>query len=222
MAQEANGKAKRGDEFGQLLADFRLGRGLSQDELADRSGMSVRGIRGLERGQVGRPRWASVNLLADALALSDAERATFRDAAAGLARSAGASAEARLALGRMVPCQLPPDIEDFTGREGALERVRVQVGGRQHGSTGVVITGAVGKAGVGKTALAVHAAHQLRPRFPDGQLYVNLRGVEAQALAPAEVLGRFLRALGVEGQYLFVPFAAGRPAGAGGVGQRGR
>jgi predicted ATPase len=56
----------------------------------------------------------------------------------------------------------------------------------------VVITGAVGKAGVGKTALAVHVAHQLRPKFPDGQLYVDLRGAEAQAVAPAEVLGRFL------------------------------
>src|SRR5262249_61193625 len=44
--------------------------------------------------------------------------------------------------------------------------------------------------------------HQLRPAFPDGQLYVNLRGAEAQALAPAEVLAEFLRALGVEGQGL--------------------
>ena len=55
----------------------------------------------------------------------------------------------------------------------------------------MVITAAVGKAGVGKTTLAVHAAHQLRSLFPDGQLYVNLRGVEAQALDPADVLGRF-------------------------------
>ena len=64
----------------------------------------------------------------------------------------------------------------------------------------VVITAAVGKAGVGKTTLAVHAAHQMRTLFPDGQLYVNLRGVEAQALDPSDVLGRFLRALGVDGQ----------------------
>src|SRR5262249_24655994 len=54
----------------------------------------------------------------------------------------------------------------------------------------------------GEAALAVRVAHQLGPEFPDGQLYVNLRGAEAQALAPAEVLGRFLRALGVEGQCL--------------------
>jgi NB-ARC domain len=47
--------------------------------------------------------------------------------------------------------------------------------------------------------LAVHAAHQLGSQFPDGQLYINLRGAEVQALDPPEVLGRFLRAFGVEG-----------------------
>ena len=62
-----------------------------------------------------------------------------------------------------------------------------------------MISAIAGKAGVGKTALAVRVAHRLRPRFPDGQLYVNLRGAEAQALDPAEVLAGFLRALGVEG-----------------------
>jgi Holliday junction resolvasome RuvABC ATP-dependent DNA helicase subunit len=65
---------------------------------------------------------------------------------------------------------LPPDIGDFTGREGALERLQVRMAGRPGESTALVITGAVGKPGVGKTALAVHAAHQLRPTFPDGQL----------------------------------------------------
>jgi NB-ARC domain len=62
-----------------------------------------------------------------------------------------------------------------------------------------VISAIAGKAGVGKTALAVRVAHRLRPRFADGQLYVNLRGAEAQALDPTEVLAGFLRALGVEG-----------------------
>jgi tetratricopeptide (TPR) repeat protein/transcriptional regulator with XRE-family HTH domain len=198
LRERLNGRVRGRGEFGRLLAGFRLDRGLSQDELADRSGMSVRGIRDLECGQVRRPRRASVTLLADALALSDAERATFREAAAGL----GGTREEELARVHVPPCQLPPDIEDFTGREDALERLRVVVADRPCGSTAVVITGTVGKAGVGKTALAVHAAHQLRPWFLDGQLYVNLRGAEAQALTPAEVLGRFLRALGVEGQSL--------------------
>jgi DNA-binding SARP family transcriptional activator len=95
------------------------------------------------------------------------------------------------------PCQLPPDVEDFTGREGDLAEVQRLLEGDR--ATAIVISAIAGKAGVGKTALAVHVAHRLRPRFPDGQLYVNLRGVEAQALDPAEVLAGFLRALGVEG-----------------------
>jgi tetratricopeptide (TPR) repeat protein len=99
-----------------------------------------------------------------------------------------------------MPRQLPPDIDDFTGRDLALGRLHGRVRGRRRGSTAVVITATIGKAGVGKTTLAVHAAHQLRSVFPDGQLYVNLRGAEAQALDPADVLGGFLRALGVAGR----------------------
>jgi tetratricopeptide (TPR) repeat protein len=92
---------------------------------------------------------------------------------------------------------LPPDVDDFTGREVVVAQVQRLLEG--DGSTAIVISAIAGKAGVGKTALAVRVAHRLRPRFPDGQLYVNLRGVEAQALDPAEVLAGFLRALGVEG-----------------------
>jgi DNA-binding SARP family transcriptional activator len=95
------------------------------------------------------------------------------------------------------PCQLPPDIDDFTGREGDLAEVQRLLEGER--ATAIVISAIAGKAGVGKTALAVHLAHRVRPRFADGQLYVNLRGVEAQALDPTEVLAGFLRALGVEG-----------------------
>jgi DNA-binding SARP family transcriptional activator len=95
------------------------------------------------------------------------------------------------------PCLLPPDIDDFTGREAAVTEVEGLLEARQ--GTAIVISAIAGKAGVGKTALAVHVAHRLRRRFADGQLYVNLRGAEAQALDPAEVLAGFLRALGVEG-----------------------
>jgi hypothetical protein len=126
----------------------------------------------------------------------------FREAAAGLHGRVGGTGEPGPAWVPVAPSQLPPDIEDFTGREGVLERLRVRVTGRTSESTAVVITGTAGKPGVGKTALAVHAAHQLRPACSDGQLYVNLRGAEAQALAPAEVLGEFLRTLGVERQCL--------------------
>jgi tetratricopeptide (TPR) repeat protein/transcriptional regulator with XRE-family HTH domain len=188
-----------GAEFGRLLAGFRLGSGLSQDELARRSGLSVRAVRDLERGQVEHPRRSTIALLADALRLDDTDREALANAAGGLL---GRVEERPVAPGtaqQAVPRQLPPDIADFTGRELALEWLHSRLRGSERGSTAVVITAAVGKAGVGKTTLAVHAAHQLRSQFPDGQLYVNLRGVEAQALDPSDVLGRFLRALGVEG-----------------------
>jgi DNA-binding SARP family transcriptional activator len=95
------------------------------------------------------------------------------------------------------PCQLPPDVDDFTGREAAVAQVQQLLEGEQ--ATAIVISAIAGKAGVGKTALAVRVAHRLRPHFPDGQLYANLRGAEAQAMDPADVLAAFLRALGVDG-----------------------
>jgi DNA-binding SARP family transcriptional activator len=95
------------------------------------------------------------------------------------------------------PCQLPPDIDDFTGRQAIVAQLQQLLEGEQ--GPAIIISAIAGKAGVGKTALAVRVAHRLRPRFADGQLYVNLRGVEAQALDPAEVLASFLRALGLEG-----------------------
>ena len=101
-----------------------------------------------------------------------------------------------------VPCQLPPDVGDFTGRAEPLAWLRGMLG-REPGSTvtSMVVCAISGTAGVGKTALAIHAGHQLTERFPDGQLYVDLHGATSglRPLHPLGVLGRFLRALGVEG-----------------------
>src|SRR5262249_18183735 len=157
--------------FGGKRAGFRLGRGLSQDELARRSGMSVRAIRDLERGQVEHPRRTTIALLSDALSLDGNDREAFEHAAAvpGLAAE---DAEAPLTSEAAVPRQLPPDIRDFTGRELALEWLHARLQSRERQSTALVITAAVGKAGVGKTTLGVHASHQMRSWFPDGQLYV--------------------------------------------------
>jgi DNA-binding SARP family transcriptional activator/tetratricopeptide (TPR) repeat protein len=92
------------------------------------------------------------------------------------------------------PAQLPADVGGFTGRADQLARLDATVGG---GTAG--ITAIVGTAGVGKTTLAVHWAHGANDRFPDGQLYVNLRGFDepGKALAPAHVLRDFLRAFQV-------------------------
>jgi DNA-binding SARP family transcriptional activator len=99
------------------------------------------------------------------------------------------------------PAQLPADIRDFTGREahvGHLCQMLVQDDAAT--SPGAVrIAVVAGTAGLGKTALAVHAAHQVRASFPDGQLYVDLFGASLQPAAPGEVLARFLRDLGVDG-----------------------
>jgi transcriptional regulator with XRE-family HTH domain len=100
--------------------------------------------------------------------------------------------------------QLPADIVEFTGREAELARLRATAAGSAaRRRAPVVISAIAGMAGVGKTALAVHLAHELAPRFPDAQLYVNLHGYEpAQCLSPAQALDRFLRALGVPSEAL--------------------
>jgi DNA-binding SARP family transcriptional activator len=97
------------------------------------------------------------------------------------------------------PAQLPADITDFTGRTGQVKRLRgLLTDAGADGTPGAVrVALVVGAGGLGKTTLAVHAAHLLASEFPDGQLYANLHGA-AQPADPAEVLARFLRALGTE------------------------
>ncbi|MCO6003844.1 tetratricopeptide repeat protein [Actinoallomurus purpureus] len=95
------------------------------------------------------------------------------------------------------PAQLPPDAGDFSGREVPVrELTRLLVRGE---ARTIAISAIAGMAGVGKTTLAVHVGHAVEDAFPDGRLYVDLRGYDAP-LDPADVLARFLRALGVDGQ----------------------
>jgi DNA-binding SARP family transcriptional activator len=97
------------------------------------------------------------------------------------------------------PAQLPADIPDFTGRTGQVAQLReLLAGAAEDASPGAVrVVLVVGSGGLGKTTLAVHAAHLLAAEFPDGQLYANLHGA-TNPVDPAEVLARFLRDLGAD------------------------
>ena len=96
--------------------------------------------------------------------------------------------------------QLPADITDFTGRTEHVQKLHDLLAGpgRPDSPGAVVVAAVIGAGGLGKTTLAVHAAHQLRGQFPDGQLYANLHGAGAQPVAAGDVLARFLRDLGMD------------------------
>jgi tetratricopeptide (TPR) repeat protein len=97
-------------------------------------------------------------------------------------------------LDAVVPRQLPAAIGDFSGRTDELAELESLVGSRA-----VVISAMNGTAGVGKTALAMHWAHRVADQFPDGQLYVNMRGFEPdrEPMSVAEAVRGFLDAFGV-------------------------
>ncbi|MER5220766.1 AfsR/SARP family transcriptional regulator [Streptomyces flaveus] len=104
---------------------------------------------------------------------------------------------------RRVPAQLPADVPAFTGRAtelASLTRYLTERGTSDGPAPTVVVSAVSGTAGVGKTALAVRWAHQVRDAFPDGQLYVNLRGYDTERpVEPVNALAGFLSALGVAG-----------------------
>jgi tetratricopeptide (TPR) repeat protein/transcriptional regulator with XRE-family HTH domain len=193
--------------FGELLRRHRLAAGLSQEELGERSGLTARAIADMERGRTARPYRRSVRALADALGLAEAERRLLEQASRPLpAASAAPSRSVRPGTRdeAAVPRQLPAAVAGFTGRNvelTALTRLLGPSPGER--PPALVISAIAGTAGVGKTALAIQWAHQAAGRFPDGQLYVNLRGYDPREPVPeAEALAGFLRALGVPGQQI--------------------
>ncbi len=178
-----------GPALAGLLRNWRARALLTQEGLAERTGLSVRTIRRLEASRI-RPRIGSLRLLAQALDLSDAERTLLTVAARG-------EPPPRPAPAAPVPRQLPADVAGFTGRAADLERLDALLAG-DGSATAVVISAIAGSAGVGKTALAVHWAHRVAERFPDGQLYLDLQGfAPSPPVDPPRALGRLLDGLGV-------------------------
>jgi tetratricopeptide (TPR) repeat protein/transcriptional regulator with XRE-family HTH domain len=201
--------------FGARLRACRRSAGLSQEELAERSGLSVRTISNLERGRARWPYRDTLRRLADALDLRDAARAEFIGAAerrlgddserpGGSPAAPGAAppgGEGRGTGSRVVPRQLPAPVPAFAGRSGELAALSEML--HRPGGT-AVITAIGGTAGVGKTALAVHWAHQVIAEFPDGQLFVNLRGFDPSGMpvTPEDAVRVLLEALDIPADQL--------------------
>jgi tetratricopeptide (TPR) repeat protein/transcriptional regulator with XRE-family HTH domain len=184
--------------LGSLLRRFRLAAGLTQEELAALSSLSVRTISYLETGRSAKPYRRSIQLLADALSLPPAERtlllAVLRSQE--VSPDAGEPPRLRDPERALRPAQLPSDIPAFAGRIGEINSLRSLLAlGRPAGP--VPIAAIIGAGGIGKSALAIHVAHELRRDFPDGQLFLELRGSVEAPLTSWEALARLLRHLGM-------------------------
>jgi tetratricopeptide (TPR) repeat protein/transcriptional regulator with XRE-family HTH domain len=154
--------------FGGLLRQLRADARMTQEELAEAARLGSRTISDLERGINRTARPATARLLADALHLTGPARAQFEDAARGLMPGGAGAGEAEVAKRT-----LRRDIASFTGRQQELR----ELADAAAGAGGVVSIHAIGgMAGIGKTAFAVRAAHQLAPRFPAGQIFLSLHG----------------------------------------------
>src|SRR5215469_142029 len=171
---------------GRWLRGQRIAAGMTQEDLSERSGLSVRAIADLERGRTRRPYPSSVRALIHALGLPD-------QTGADLVVRYRSADDGQVA----VPRQLPTAVPYFAGRGGELRLLDAVLSDAGRGAGGVVISAIGGTAGVGKTALALHWAHRIAPKFPDGQLYANLRGFDpaGSPADPADVLRGFLDAL---------------------------
>jgi tetratricopeptide (TPR) repeat protein/transcriptional regulator with XRE-family HTH domain len=202
----ADGKA-RAPTFGALLRQLRDTANLTQEELAERAGLSVHAISMLERDVRRAPRPSTVELLASALRLDIVGRdalvaARFTGTARRRRPEAADGPDPNVAEGPdrnvAVPRQLPPAVRHFTGRATELAALTAaQRSPARPGATRVSLI--VGMAGVGKTTLAVAWAHQASDEFPDGQLFANLRGFDPTGapVQPGQVVRGFLGALAV-------------------------
>jgi tetratricopeptide (TPR) repeat protein/DNA-binding XRE family transcriptional regulator len=182
--------------FGGLLRQLRVAAGLTQEQLATAAGLSPRSISDLERGVNLTARRETVRSLADVLNLTGPARTGFQTAARGLTATAAFPAGGPAVAMRT----LPRDTGAFTGRAPELRTV-LRLAGSARKSGGVVEICAIGgMAGIGKTTFAVHAAHQLAAKFPDGQIFMSLHAHTPgqRPVDPASALASLLMTAGVD------------------------
>ncbi len=195
-------------DFGRLLRQLRADAGLTQEELAEAASLSPRSISDLERGINRTARKDTAWLLADALSLAEPVRGLFVAAACGR----GSASEVLAARQGDVPGAfaaaatrtLPRDIASFTGRESELALLSKWLEGSAAAGGVVGIHAIGGMAGVGKTTLAVHAAHALAGSFPDGQFFLPLHAhtTGQRPVEPADALASLLLTAGVPAQQI--------------------
>ncbi len=167
--------------FGDLLRQHRNATGLTQEDLAERAGLSVDTISLLERGEHRRPHRYTLQSLAEALQLSQQDRIRFETAA-------------RVPAIRAEPhgvqlTNLPPQLTPFIGREREVEEVRQRL---LHSDVRLLTL--TGPGGVGKTRLGLEVAEQVLDQFADGVCFIALAPISDPALVPSAIA----QALGVE------------------------
>jgi tetratricopeptide (TPR) repeat protein/transcriptional regulator with XRE-family HTH domain len=190
--------------FGGLLRQLRVDAGLTQEELAHAASLSPRSVSDLERGINRTTRKQTARLLSDALGLTGPERELFEAAASGQATAVQTLAASRRSGGATAVRTLPRDIASFTGRMGELRQLTAAMADAARGGGVVSIHAIGGMAGVGKTALAVHAAHQLAGSFPDGQYFLPLHGHTPgqPPVQPADALATLLLTAGLRASHI--------------------
>jgi transcriptional regulator with XRE-family HTH domain len=172
-----------------VLRGHRHAARLTLEQLAQLSGVSARTLSDMERGRSKGPQHRTVAALADALALDgDARKELVELARDGRLRDYW-TRPAGL-------CELPRLVDDFTGR--AAEQAWISELAYAESSPGAGVVGLIaGSGGMGKTTLAVRAAHMLRPSFPGGVFFLDLFGMSPLPMAAGDALRSLLRALGV-------------------------
>ena len=173
----------RTSSFGEILRRLRTSAALSQEELAERAGLSARGISDLERGARRAPHLETVRLLADALALSPADRETLLAAARPSSRRSD-SRDTPAKAERKV--RLPHPLTPLVGRDAESAALRTLLA-HEH----VRLVTLTGPGGIGKTRLAIDVAAAMTPDFGDGIVYLDLTAQTEAAMVMPMVAGAF-------------------------------
>lgn len=187
-------KRRDGASRRERLAGRRRALGLTQEDLAALLKVERSTVVRWERGETTPRPWLCPRL-AKALGISADHLAELLDGAAPASEAQNAATE-----GTGSVRQLPATVADFTGRAAELAALTETLDHADGNAPGTIVISAIGgTAGVGKTTLALHWAHRIADRFPDGQLHVNLRGFDPSGtpVTPEDAIRSLLDALGV-------------------------